>query len=267
MHRKASFAFISILMAATFLPVHASSAKSPLPLAVGNRWEYAISQIGVMSAGEGEASKSYLMRAEGTCVEEVISIREQRPNGETVYEHRSTTKTEAGLNTEASESTEDTLMLVSEKGVSILASKSSGLDGLLSDEWEEYDPPLVMFSAGLVPGKKWRIGTVRDRSIRMPMVARVSGTETVTVPAGTFRNCVKVYVTCGRVTGTMGSGQDKATIKKGKSVTTVWIHPGTGVVKENTILQAKMQFESEGPPLMLGTQRETKELLPGYRAE
>ena len=248
------------------LTVSATAAqKSALPLAVGNRWEYSVTENGVMSVGEGDMSHSMEMASEGTCVEEVLSIKERRKDG-IVFEYRSVTKVEAGLNTPASEAIDDIHMLVSNKGISTIASKSSGLDGVLSDEWVEYDPPLILFGAGLKPGSKWKIGVVRDGNLRMPMEAVVAGTETVTVPAGTFENCLKIYVTCKKVTGTMGSGKDLATIRGGKSVNTVWVASGVGVVKEETILQAKMQFAVGGPP-MTGTQRKVKELLPGYRAE
>lgn len=242
-----------------------ATEKNALPLAVGNHWEYSVVQHGVMSSGEGESSHSMEIRSEGTCVEEVVSIREKRKDG-IVYEYRSVTKTDAGLNAEASEITDDEVLLVSDRGTFITASKVSGMDGVLSDEWVKYDPPLMSFGSGLKPGSKWKIGAVRDGNLRMPMEAQVAGIETVTVPAGTFENCLKVYVTCRKVTGTMGSGADTATIKSGKSVDAIWVHPEVGVVKEEDILQAKMQFGENGP-LMTGTQRKTKELLPGYRAE
>jgi hypothetical protein len=241
-----------------------AAEKSVLPLAVGNRWDYAVTQYGVMSSGEGKRSRSMEMASQGTCVEEVISIKEKRKDG-VVYEYRSITKTDAGLNTDPSEVIEDTLMLASDKGIAITASKASGMGDLFSNEWAKYDPPLISFAFGLKPGSKWKIGTVREGNLRMPMEAQVTGVETVTVPAGTFENCLKIYVTCSKVTGTMGSGADMATIKSGKSVNTVWMHPSVGVVKEQDILQAKMQFVKG--PLMTGTQRKVKELLPGYRAQ
>ena len=241
-----------------------AAEKNVLPLAVGNRWEYAVTQYGIMSSGEGKSSRSMEMASQGTCVEEVVSIKEKRKDG-VVYEYHAVTKTDAGLNTEPSEVIEDTLMLASNKGIAISASKASGMGDLLSNEWVKYDPPLIIYGSGMKPGAKWKIGTVREGNLRMPMEAQVAGTETVIVPAGTFENCLKIYVTCKKVTGTMGTGAELATIKSGKSVNTVWMHPSVGVVKEQDILQAKMQF-TKGP-LMTGTQRKVKELLPGYRAE
>ena len=260
---------IPILACIIMAPAIACAAgdKAVMPLAVGNRWEYSVTEFGVMSIGEGSSSRSMQTESEGTCTEEVISIKEKRPNGDVVYEHRSVTNMEAGLNTEADDLTIDSLLLASEKGVFILASKASGLKEL-SSKWVKYDPPLVLFGSEMSPGSDWKVGTVKEDELRMPMTAMVAGYETVTVPAGTFENCIKIYVVCENVKGTIGSGKDKTTVKSGKSVSTAWILPSVGVIKEESIIQMKMQFPPDeyGPAaLMTGTHRKTKGLLPGYR--
>lgn len=242
-------------------------SKSPMPLAVGNKWEYSVSQIGVMTMDDGENSRAAQTSSAGTCVEEVLAVKERRPNGDAVFEHRSTTNTQEGENSEAKESVMDSLLLTSKDGIFITASKSSGLDGLLTNEWVNYQPPLMIYRIGMKAGTKWNVGTVREGKLRMPMMAKVVGTESVTVPAGTFADCLKMYVTCSKVSGTMGSGEDKAEIKDGKSVTAVWVCPGIGVVKEDSILQAKMQFppdETGRAFIMTGTHRKIKSLQPGY---
>lgn len=242
-------------------------SRSPMPLAVGNKWEYSISHIGVMTMDDGENSRAAQMSSEGTCVEEVLAVKERRPNGDAVFEHRSITNTQEGENSEARESVMDSLLLTSKDGIFITASKSSGLGGMLTDEWVSYQPPLMIYGPGMKAGAKWSVGTVREGKLRMPMMARAVGTESVTVPAGTFADCLKIYVTCSKVSGTMGSGDDKAEIKDGKSVTAVWVCPGIGVVKEDSILQAKMQFppdETGRVFTMTGTQRKIKSLQPGY---
>lgn len=263
MDRRLLMAFMCVLIVGTALPVCAAGDRSAMPLAVGNRWEYAVFEIGVVSVGEGASSRSVLTQSRGTCVEEVVSLKERRPNGDLVYEHRSFTQIEAGLNTDPSELTVESRVLASKDGIAILASKASGLDDVFTDQWVEYDPPLVIFGAGLSPGEKWEIGTVTEGDLHMPMQAQVVGRETVTVPAGTFRDCLKIHVTCSRITGTMGSGEDEAAITEGKSVDTVWVYPGVGVVKEVDIFQAKMRMsggESGVPLIMTGTQRQTKQL-------
>jgi len=241
-----------------------ASANTIPPLAVGNRWEYSVAKYGVMSFGEGEASRSAPMSAKGTCIEEVISVKEQRKDGP-VYEYRSTTKMEAGVRMKPSTLIEDMLMQASKSGILVLASKARDLGDKFSDEWEKYDPSLILYASDMKPGTKWKVGTVREDNLRMPMEAEVVGTESVTVPAGTFPNCLKLYVTCSRVTGTVGSGAELGTFKSGKSISTVWIDPDVGSVKEDLILQATMEFPN-GPP-MTATERKIKELLPGFRAE
>lgn len=243
--------------------------RASVPLAVGNRWEYAVTVYGVISIGEGENSRSMETSATGTCIEEVVAVKERRPNGDIVYEHRTTTSMDAGVNSEPSESGVEALMMSSKQGTLILASRSTGFGDVLTNEWEYYDPPLVLFGSGLTTGKKWKIGTIREGTLRMPMEAQVAGYETVTVPAGTFRSCLKIYGTCSKITGTMGKGKDLAVIKSGKSVSTIWLYPGIGVVKEDNVIQTKMEFPNDPSgrnQIMIGTQRKIKELKPGYRA-
>ncbi len=244
--------------------------KGAVPLAVGNRWEYSVTQTGVMSVSEGDKSRSAQMSTTGTCVEEVTGVKERRPNGDVVYVDVLTTKMEKGINAAASESTVESLLMRSKDGIYILGSKSSGMDGLLSNQWVNYNPPLAMYGSGLKTGKKWKIGTVREGKLTMPMYAQVAGIESITVPAGTFDDCLKIHITCNKVRGTMGSGSDTAEITDGKSITTIWIAPGVGVVKEDNILQAKMEFPPDDKGrvfTMTGTQRKIKELQPGFRAD
>ena len=266
MHRS----LILILACIIVAPLIACAAddKNVMPLAVGNKWEYSVTEIGVTSIGEGENSRSMQTESDGICVEDVVSEKERRPNGDVVYKHRSTTNMEAGLHTEANELTVESYLMASKDGISVIASRVLGLDELLSTKWVEYNPPLMLFGTGISPGKKWQVGTVKEDKLRMPMTAQVAGYETVTVPAGTFKDCLKIYVTCGNVKGSTGSGKDKATIKSGSSLSTVWVFPSIGVVKESSIVQMKMEFlpDEHGPAaLMTGTQRKTKELLPGYK--
>lgn len=246
-----------------------ASGTQLIPLAVGNKWEYSLTQVGVMSISDGRGNaQSVGTESEGVCVEEVLSIKEVRPNGDTVYEYRSSTRTEAGINTEAEEQVEDSLVIAGKKGILVLASKVTVGSDLFTGEWEEYDPPLVMYDSGLAAGKKWKIGTIRQEDLRMPLEGYVHGRETVTVPAGTFTDCLKVYVTCSRLSGSMGFGEDKARVKSGKSVTVSWLAPGVGVVKEDTLLQAKMELSAEGITIeLMGTHREIRELQPGYQVE
>lgn len=261
---------VCILAAAGAHAAGTKAEKSLMPLAVGNRWEYSVSEFGVMSVGDGDKSKSVPTESNGTCIEEITGVKERRSNGDVVYEDKITTSVSKGTNSDAHESVMDNLLLRSKDGIFTVASKSSGMNGLLSDEWVNYNPPLVMYATGLKSGTKWKVGTAREGKLRMPMYAQVAGYETVTVPAGTFEDCAKIHITCSRVAGSMGEGVDQAEIKDGKSVTTVWVYPGVGVVKEDNIIQAKMEFppDEKGDVLtMTGTQRKIKELQPGYRAD
>lgn len=259
-----------ILISACILTAGCAAAaeKSPMPLAVGNRWEYSVSEMGIMSFTDSAMSRSAQSGARGSCVEEITGISERRPNGDVVYEDRMVTKTEKGLNTEAQESVMESTLLKTKDGIFITTSKSKNDTGILTGEQADYNPPIMLFGSGLGTGKVWRMGTFKEGKLNLPMYSRVAGRESVTVPAGTFDNCVKVYVTCKEISGVMGEGEDQAEVKGGSSVTTLWISPGIGTVKEDSILQATMEFppDADGNSFtMTGTNRKIKELLPGYR--
>lgn len=271
MHRRLASALVCALIAWAIAAAGVSAdVKDLVPLAVGNRWEYSTYEFGVMTIGGAGDSQSIPTGGPGTYVEEVLSINEQRPNGDVVYLINSVTKTEEGLNSKAAGWTTDTLMLASKDGLFIVADRSWDDSEPPKTEWEKYDPPLVELPNDAAPGRKWKVGTVRNDDLRMPMTAQAAGYETVTVPAGTFENCLKLYTTSGRITGSVGLGDKEATIKRGRSVVIVWLYPGVGMVKETDILQIKMQFppdESGQSLLVTTTNRRTLELQPGYRAE
>ncbi|HUV05145.1 MAG TPA: hypothetical protein VMX94_08555 [Armatimonadota bacterium] len=270
MHRILTIAFICAVVAGTLLASDAPKSKPPIPYAVGNRWEYSVSETAFISFGEGESSRSVEMRAEGTSVVEIVSVKERRPNGDIVYLERETENTEAGLNTEAEETVIESFTLVSQKGIYCLSHRSSGPDGALSDNWIKYEPPLLDMPPDLAPGKKWKVGVLRDNGIRTPFEAQVMGHETITVPAGTFEKCLKICGTCTKVSGTVAFEEGKAAIKSGKIVVTMWVYPGVGIVKEDLVSQLKMAIkldESGNALLITGTSRETTELQPGYKAD
>ena len=267
MRRTLLLALLLLGMAAS---IHAADTKSVLPLAVGNRWEYSIYMVGVTSVGEGEDSQSAYTEGDGSCTEEVTAVNERRKNGDVVYEMRSTTNAAYETGADPKETITDTRLLASKAGIFMLASKANGLNGILTDEWQEYDPPLVLYGSDVKPGKKWKVGTIRDGGLTLPTQVSVAGKETVTVPAGTFKDCLKLHVICNKVAGSMGEGDDKVIIKSGKSLNTVWIYPGVGTVKEDTILQAKMLFpatDTRPELLMTGTQRKIRELQSRYKVD
>jgi len=236
-------------------------------MSLGDRREYAVSMIGVMSFQKGGESKSGEMSSQGRSVESVEAIK-PGSGGQQVYEYRTETHMAVGANTHARHTVAEEKRIVTPKGVEVVATRMSDEGGVLSGKWESYDPPLLLYKAGAKPGTAWQTGTVREGDIRIPGNVRVMGYETVAVPAGEFRKCLKLCIMTDKVSGTVPVGPDKLPIKSGKGVDSIWIAPGAGVVKEDSMLQVIVDF----PPTKDGeiitataTQRRTRELLPGYK--
>lgn len=260
---------ISICLLAVCLVMPADAAKGAdiIPYAVGNTWQYTVTEVGVMSFGEGMQSRSAETNSTGNCTVEVLEEKERRSNGDVVYLERDDETDEGGLNTGPENIVTESLTMISEKGLFGLGHRSSGPDGELDDEWVSYDPPLVLFPENIEVGKNWKMGTLREDNIRIPMAFQVLDSETVTVPAGTFENCMKICGTSAGISGTIGSGEDQAKIRKGMNIHTMWIYPGVGIVREQIISQIKMALRPSGSDatvMISGTRKKTKELQPGY---
>ena len=72
---------------------------------------------------------------------------------------------------------------------------------------------------------------IRDELIKIDEVGEVVGRESVTTPAGTFKDCLRV-----RYTGDMGSREariDGRSNAVGRYVRDVWYARGVGVVREH----------------------------------
>ncbi|MGB9619688.1 MAG: hypothetical protein ACPL7K_04705, partial [Armatimonadota bacterium] len=131
---------------------------------------------------------------------------------------------------------------------------------------QTYDPPLLYYTGDADRGVSWEVGVMREREITNPVTARGAGRETVTVPAGTFKDCLKVVYWGDRISGTMEMWDKTFTLTGGRSRGIYWIADGVGVVKELEV--ATTIAETEGP----GGKKVTveaasctvSELRPGY---
>ncbi len=97
---------------------------------------------------------------------------------------------------------------------------------------QTYDPPLLYFDKNASEGKPWDVGTMRDKDVNSSSKAAVVGKETVTVPAGTFKDCTKVIYSSESFTGTMEIMKKTFNMTGGRSRGIYWIADGVGIVKE-----------------------------------
>ncbi len=256
------FTTLSILWMA--LPALAIRPSDYDPYAEGNMWQYRTTALTVFSIGEGETSKSGAVNSRGTVTTEIVSEQERRPNGDVVYQTRTTDRSkddmpDAKEEVLVAESTD----LVTKQGSYTLSTKAPEQHG---GKLHKYEPPLFNYPADLKPGKTWVIGTIWEDELHYTDVARVEGTETVETPAGTFDDCIKIVITHNKMGGSMADDSGQSTeIKEGRGFMVLWLAKGVGLVKEEEIGQLMFDDSSHDNVPVTITSRSTKVLLPGYK--
>lgn len=259
---------IAVLLLVWAMPAHA--AEQLIPLAEGNKWVYSVKEDGVMSFESEAGTKSSKTSSLGTVTEIIRLAPHEGPNGADAFLREIATDMKAGLNTQARQSASEELLLATENGIEMIGSRTSGLAGALSGEWQSYAPPLLLYRADAKQGTSWEVGIMREGDIRVQLDASVPRTQDVKVPAGLFKDCLEVCIGGRRVTGVMTLGKLRIPIKQGMQLTMVWIAKGVGVVKEDSLMQITIDLPgSEGgsPIAATTTKRKIKELQPGYKVK
>lgn len=262
---------VSLALSAVFSVVLLSQAyavEQLVPMAAGNKWVYAISESGVTSLGSGDQANSTTTNGKGICTETVEIAKGQGPGGLDAFLDKLVINMDAAASTQANEASSESIINATANGLELSATKMSGLDGITSDKWEKYVPPLLLYKAAAKPGDVWQVGALREGNLQMPQQAKVVGTETVEIPSGKFENCLKISMTCGKISGGFTIRGLDITVKDGKVVDTVWIAKGVGVVKEDEVIQMSfdLPFGGDGQSVpVTATKRKTKILQPGYK--
>jgi len=101
------------------------------------------------------------------------------------------------------------------------------VDGSYSEAMNLYDPPLPLLKSAAHPGETWTVGNQKNMGIGLSTIATMQAPETVTVPAGTFTNCLKVLYS-----STVESLNGKARLEGGNVQDTIWYAKNVGTVKE-----------------------------------
>ncbi len=246
-----------------------SSAKSreltPIPCAVGNKWEYeTVKLVRATLRFENRTLSAFRDASYGVSVYEVTAASESSDS--TVYEYKEVTRTWSASGGDShSETTE--LKLKSESGTLRILSSRTESSTENQPDIQQYEPPLLYYSASdAMALKSWNVGTMRERDTKCTLSARGVGRETVKVPAGTFADCLKVVYTGEGVSGTMDLWDKPFTVTGGRSCGVYWIAEGIGVVKELEV--ATTVAETEGPGgrklILEAASCTVSELKPGY---
>jgi hypothetical protein len=148
------------------------------------------------------------------------------------------------------------------QGIYLVANKSAST-GARGGVVEQYDTPLFLMKLPVQPGQHWSVGTMRSEGLSLPTSATVSGPETVTVPAGIYKECMKVIYQHTSVSGSSDLPAGRLEIERGSGTDTVWLAPGVGTVKEIQDLDVTLSFHPTiGGPTRRGRSvvHRTKEL-------
>lgn len=252
------------LIATLALAAPAFAAPDMIPTAPGNKWEFKVAKL--LRANityQGNPIATLNDPASGTSVYEVTSV----DNGASppVYDYRETTNV-ASVNG-SSDTSKTQLYVTHENGELKIVSTTQETSGDQQAEKQVYNPPLMYYIASAAGADKtWDVGEIRDGDTINPTSARGAGRETVTVPAGTFKDCLKVVYTTENATGTIDLWDKKFNITSGRSRGIYWIADGVGVVKELEVSTSRAETPGpEGKPVVVEAATCTvSELMPGY---
>jgi hypothetical protein len=117
------------------------------------------------------------------------------------------------------------------------------------------------------PGTSWHGGrvTYKDGFTARPFCEAASY-EDVQVPAGTFKNCLKVTSsTPDGLDGTILQGNQRLEIVSGKLDVTTWFYPRVGIVKEVSVTSLRLRPEGEEQAAILKMDSGTTLTLQEYK--
>ena len=232
------------------------------PCAVGNRWEYDTVRVqnAQVKLGETIASASREVQSGNS----VYSVTGYLTDAVYDYQELVTLSNPAGKT-----QTDKTLIKfgVGNKGLEIHSTVNESSSDSAPVE-QKYIPPLFYFAANADKGKPWNVGAFKDRNLSEPFKAKSGGRENVTVPAGTFNNCLKVIYSSDGASGTFEAAGVTFKPTGGKSVNIYWIADGVGVVKELEVSTSKAEADGLGgiKISMEGSSCTVSELKQGYTA-
>jgi hypothetical protein len=231
---------------------------------VGNKWEYdAVKLLRAEITFKGKSLASIREPSSGTSVYQVVGADKSTPP---VYEYTESTDWNSSGGTD---SEKIQINVVNDSaGLKILSTVQDSQEGK-APEKQTYDPALLYYAKDPSPGRSWDVGTMKDGDTKSPTTAKAVGRETDTVPAGTFKDCLKVVYISDDISGTMEMWDKTFTITSGRSRGVYWIADGVGVVKELEVATSKAETPGpDGTPVTVEAATcSVSELKPGYVAK
>lgn len=263
MTHKMQILVLTLVLVALTLPVTAETEM--IPVAEGNKWTYDCyrSIVGAITF-LGRTMSSLNDVSFGLSVYEVMSVDDKA--NPPAFQYRESIDTTSSSGGPGSHSQIDIKFARTERGQEITSTNRSATASDDGDK-QDYSPALLYYMRDAVPGKQWDVGSMRDANTETPMKAKAVGKETVTVPAGTFKDCLKVVYYSDALTGSADIWGKEFDVTSGRTRGIYWIADGVGIVKELEI--AESVAETIGPdgvtPLKIESSScDVRELKPGF---
>lgn len=252
-----------LMIASIALALPALAGVDIIPCVVGNKWTYDCYKMYTGDVRFKGKSMSKMSDASfGTSTYEVLAMDK---SASPIYEYRESTKTSSSTGGSDSNDQVDLRLANDAAGQHVVSSYQTSTSMDKADR-QDYDPHLLYFAGDAAVGKEWTVGSMREENTLIPMTAKVVGKETVTVPAGTFKDCLRVVYSSDAISGTVDVWQKQFNITSGKSRGVYWVAEGIGVVKELEV--ATSTAESAGPdgtPVTIESSScSVSELRPGF---
>ncbi|MCS6862084.1 MAG: hypothetical protein NZT92_17405 [Abditibacteriales bacterium] len=230
------------------------------PSTKGSKWTYESLTKAVVNVGGMEIN---IVDTKGTTTEEVTGDSEEVKEPKGVMVRRSVQSEKGIVNGQDGQMdvTEATHVGWNGEWLMLYQQKIEGLPGRATIA-EKYNPPLRLLKKTLKEGDTWEVGTLRQEKLSMPARAKVAAFEDVTVPAGTFKQCLKLVREVTEPTGQVEGGGFLLDVKKGNMTSTQWYAPGVGLVKEET--KVNLTLEAMGMVVEFH-QTQNRALQAGYQ--
>ena len=258
MSKQFRWLFLTVwVVAGTAQAADEAPAKPLFSLVPGARWTYEETQKSEQVAG----SNTNTTRITGTVDEEVLRAPPEYSTNGNVVLYRSAGTEQRESNGSVSPVSGGFVQLLEwRQGDLYLRGIRVWMEGSYSEDMNLYKPPLLYLKATAHVGDSWTVGTQRIMGIRMPTMATLDAIENVTVPAGTFTNCLKVTYVTWRMSGVTDQAAMKLLVEDGSVRDTVWFAKDVGIVKE---AQVKSTMYSTGQGSTMSHDEQTK-LLKSY---
>ncbi|HUI05860.1 MAG TPA: hypothetical protein VL486_02520 [Verrucomicrobiae bacterium] len=206
--------------------------KPLFPLDPGLRWSYEDTQ----KVEQIQGQRTNVTYVTGTVNEEIFRAPPQYRDNANVVLLRSTFKRQSESGKPEDVSSGGFVQLLEWHGSDLyLHGIRVWIEGSYSEDMNLYDPPFLYLKGAARVDESWTVGTQRIMGVRMPTLATMDGLETVTVPAGTFSNCVKVSYVTWKMSGVVDTPNGKLLVQDGNARDIVWFAKGIGIVKESQL--------------------------------